>query len=67
MRTTLDIDPKLLDIAAELTGESNKGRVVNAALEELVRRRRLEELRAMAGKLDIDLDDFDAFRHSERT
>lgn len=66
MRTTLDVDERLLEIAAQLVGESNKSRVVNEALGELVRRHRLNELIRMAGKMDIDLDDLEEFRHSER-
>jgi Arc/MetJ family transcription regulator len=66
MRTTLEIDPKLLEEAAELVGEKNKGRVVNQALRELVRRRRLAALRASLGTWDLDLDDWYEFRHQER-
>jgi Arc/MetJ family transcription regulator len=44
VRTTLDIDPKLLAEALEWTGETSPGRVVNKALEELVRREKMKKL-----------------------
>ena len=53
MRTTLEIDEALLKTASHLMGERNKGRAVNRALEEYVRRKRIEELIAMAGKIEV--------------
>ena len=53
MRTTLDVDKKLLDEVVALTKEKSKGRAVSKALEEYVRRKRLEELRQMAGRIDL--------------
>lgn len=49
MRTTIDIDERLLDLAMKLTEASTKREVVNFALKELVRRRRLERLKQLAG------------------
>jgi len=63
MRTTIEIDEELLKAAAELAGEKNKGKVVNRALEEYVRRRRIEKLLASMGTWDLDLDDWYEFRH----
>ncbi len=54
MRTTLDIDNKLLEQAVILTGEKNKGKAVNKVLTEWIRRIRIEELKALAGKIEID-------------
>ena len=51
MRTALDIEPDLLDEVIETTGES---RAVSKALKEYVRRTRLDEFRAMAGKIPLD-------------
>ena len=56
MRTTIDIDLKLLAEAEEISGEKSPSRVVNKALSEYVRRRKLEELRAMIGKLGLTSD-----------
>lgn len=54
MRTTINIDEKLLAEALKVTGEKNRGRVVNRALEEMIRRRRLAELRSLRGAIDIE-------------
>jgi hypothetical protein len=54
MRTTIDIDPTVLEDALAVTGEKNRSRVVDRALRELVRRERLAELRALAGNIEID-------------
>ena len=56
MRTTLSIDEKLLEEAMKCTGEKTKTAVVQMALEELVRRRKLEGLKNLSGKIQIDLD-----------
>lgn len=53
MRTTVDIDPKLLEELVELTGEKSKSRALNKAAEEYIRRKRIDELRAMLGKIDL--------------
>lgn len=66
MRTTLDIDERLVEAVVGLTGEENKGKAVNKALAEYVRRVRIEELLDSLGKLDLDLDDWYEFRHMER-
>ena len=63
MRTTLDIDPKLLDQVVETTGENTKSAAVNKALEEYLREVRVKRLLALKGKLDLDLDDWYALRH----
>ena len=66
MRTTLDVDEKLLEEIVELTGETSKSKAVNKALEEYVRRMRIDHLLSLLGKLDLDLDDWYEFRHMER-
>ena len=53
MRTTLDVDPKLLDEVVETTGEHSKSAAVNKALTEYIRRRRIAELREIAGNIDM--------------
>ena len=53
MRTTLNIDPDLLDAVVATTGERSKTRAVNKALEEYVRRRKISELREIAGNIDL--------------
>lgn len=66
MRTTIDVDRCLLDKVVEITGEASKSKAVSKALEEYVRRMRIEHLLGLLGKLDLDLDDWYEFRHLER-
>ena len=54
MRTTLDVDTKLLNDVLELTGEKSKSKAVSKALKQYLRSQRIAELRAMAGKFQID-------------
>jgi hypothetical protein len=53
MRTTLTLDDTLLHEAMRRLGESSKAKTVNAVLAEWVRLRRLRELKALQGTLDI--------------
>ena len=54
MRTTLDVDSKLLEDVVKTTGEKSKSKAVNRALEEYIRRTKIDELRAMAGKFPLE-------------
>lgn len=56
MRTTLDIPPALLEEARSSLGYTSKTDTVILALRELVRRRRLDELKALIGKVQLDID-----------
>ena len=53
MRTTLEVDEKLLKDVLALTGEKSKGKALNRALREFVRRKRIEEMKALAGSIDL--------------
>lgn len=66
MRTTLDIDEKLLQKVVDVTGETSKSKAISKALEEYVRRARIEDLLSLRGRLDLDLDDWYELRHMER-
>lgn len=55
MRTTLDLDEKLIEDASRLANGKTKKAVVEEALREFIRRRRIEELRGMIGTDAIDL------------
>ena len=66
MRTTLDLDEKLLDNVVRMTGEKSKSKAVAKALEEYTRAELIADLRAARGKLDLDLDDWWELRHRER-
>ena len=53
MRTTIDVDEKLLETMLKMTGEKSKSKAVNRAMKDYIRRRSIDELRAMAGKIDM--------------
>jgi len=64
MRTTLTIDPKLLEEVIALTGERSKSKAVSMALAEYVWLKRVDELRAIAGKIDL-VDNLDELEELE--
>lgn len=53
MRTTLEIDERLLEDVVKATGQKSKSRAVSSVLKEYIRRRRFAELRALAGNIEI--------------
>ena len=55
MRTTLDLDEELLAEAKRITKAKSKKAVIEQALSELIRSRRIEQLRRMIGTDVIDL------------
>lgn len=56
MRTTLDLPEELLNEARRVLGFKSKTDTVVLSLTELVRRRRIDELKALAGKVELELD-----------
>lgn len=56
MRTTLDLPEKLLNEAMKATHTDTKTAVIVKALEELIRKSRLAELKKYKGKIDLDID-----------
>lgn len=56
MRTTLDLPMDLVDEARTALGFKSKTDTVVLALRELVRRRRLDELKALLGRVQLDVD-----------
>ncbi len=56
MRTTIDVPEELLDEARRLLGFKSKTDTVIVSLQELVRRRRIDELKQMLGHVRLDLD-----------
>ena len=65
MRTTLDIDEELIEDVLKATGQPTKSKAVNEALSLYLKERRLTRLRGLQGQLDLDLDDWYEFRHTE--
>lgn len=56
MRATLNIPDELLDDVQSLSGEKSKTRAIVIAMEDFVRRRRMESLISLRGKVSIDYD-----------
>jgi Arc/MetJ family transcription regulator len=56
MRTTLDIPEDLINEARRILGFKSKTDTVVLSLTELIRRRRIEELKAMAGQVKLEID-----------
>lgn len=56
MRTTLDLPDALLAEAQTSLGFKSKTDTVVLALRELVRRRRLDELKSLLGRVRLDID-----------
>ncbi len=61
MRTTLDLPENLLKEAMKTTHIQTKTKVIITALEELIRKSKISELKKFKGKLDLDID-LDAIR-----
>lgn len=56
MRRTVVIDDRLLEEAREVLGTKGIRETIEAGLREVIRRRRLEELRRSLGKIELDLN-----------
>jgi Arc/MetJ family transcription regulator len=56
MRTTLDLPEELLDEAMKATHIQTKTKVIVTALEELIRKSKITELKKFKGKVDLDID-----------
>jgi Arc/MetJ family transcription regulator len=56
MRTTLDIPEALMEEARTLLGFKSKTDTVVLSLQELIRRKRIEELKSMLGKVQLEID-----------
>lgn len=56
MRTTLDLPDDLLEEARTTLGFKSKTDTVVMALRELIRRRRIEDLKQMMGHVQLELD-----------
>ena len=56
MRTTLDLPEDLLSTAMKSTGCKTKTAVIIQALEEIIRKSRIRELKNFRGKIPIEID-----------
>ncbi len=66
MRTTLDLPAELLEEARRLLGFKSKTDTVVLSLRELVRRRRVEELKTLLESIQLDVDPPASRRRSRR-
>jgi len=56
MRTTIDLPQELLDEAVNLSNMKTKTSVIISALEEYVRRKKIEGIKKYRGKIDLGID-----------
>ena len=56
MRTTLDLNEELISELLKVTEAKTKTEAIHLAISELIRRRKLEKLKSLSGKIQIDLD-----------
>ncbi len=70
MRTTVTIPDELFEELMYAAGSTSRSRAVQLAVEQYVRRAKLEQLRALRGKLEIKsteaLDEADRQEQHER-
>lgn len=56
MRTTLDLPEDLIQEAMKATHSKTKTQVIVTALEELIRKSKISELKTFKGKVNLDID-----------
>lgn len=56
MRTTLDLPEELLEEAMKTTEIKTKTKVIITALEELIRKNKISDIKKYRGKIDLDID-----------
>lgn len=56
MRTTIDLPEDLLNEAMKTAKIKTKTRVIIKALEELIQKSKISELKHFKGKVDLDID-----------
>jgi hypothetical protein len=56
MRTTLDLNEKLIEQLMKVTAAKSKTDAIHQAVADLIRRRKLERLKSLSGKVRLDLD-----------
>ena len=56
MRTTLDLPENLIDVAMRATNIGTKTAVIVRALEDLVRKSKIQDLKRYRGKINLDID-----------
>ncbi len=65
MRSTIDIDEKLLEEAGRLTKAKTKKELINLSLQELIRKKRREHLISLFGSGIVEMGPEDVERMRE--
>ena len=65
MRATVTIEKDVLDELQRESRSKNKATAVKLAIREYLRRKKIEKIKSMKGKLEFDLT-ADEIRHNER-
>lgn len=56
MRTTLNIPDELLTALKKVTGEKTKTEAICIAIDDYIRKKKIEKLISLSGKIKIDYD-----------
>lgn len=56
MRTTLDLHESLIQEAMDLTRIKTKTEVIKTALQNLIQKEKVKDLKKNYGKVDLDID-----------
>lgn len=56
MRTTLDLNEKLIRELMHVTAAKTKTEAIHQAAAELIRRKKLDQLKSLSGAIHLDLD-----------
>jgi metal-responsive CopG/Arc/MetJ family transcriptional regulator len=56
MRATLNIPDDLLAEVQEISGEKSKTKAITTAMQEFIKQKKIKELIALKGKVQIDYD-----------
>jgi len=56
MRTTLDLNEKLIRELMDVTAARTKTEAIHQAATELIRRKKLDQLKSLSGAIHLDLD-----------
>ncbi len=54
MKTTVTLDREIVDEVRQRTAAKTKTRAVTVALQEYLRRKKIEQLRGLLGRVEID-------------
>lgn len=65
MRTTVTIEHNILEELLKETKAKSKASAVKEAIRDYIRRRKIEKIKSLKGKLEFDLT-ADEIRHHER-